>query len=476
MKQLDENRDEMKKNGAGIKKWIRKCLVVLFWLALWEITSVFMNHSLLLAGPVETVNRLLQEMQGIDFYITVGFSLVRILVGFFAGILAGCLFGVISYRWSLCKELLSPLMHFCKAVPVASFIVILLIWWGADYLSTASCFVVVLPMVYVHFLEGLEHTDKKLLEMAEVFRMPVKNKALYIYRPALLPFMEGSLNTALGMGIKAGVAAEVIGISKLSIGGAMYFSKIYLDTAGVFAWTAVVVLLSVILEKLLRSCLHGCFAWKPKVEKSHMEKTTFHEMILDKVTKGFQDKVVLTDISKVLTEGDKICLMAPSGYGKTTLLHILAGILKPGKGRITYVERDVQRKGSSVKSEIPHPGMVFQEDRLCEELDAIQNVRLTSADWDKTVECLKELLPEESLTVPVSNLSGGMRRRVCIARALISPTDYLLFDEPFSGLDEKTRDKAIEVILKYRENRLLLIATHEKKDVEKLSGKLWSLM
>ena len=105
-------------------------------------------------------------------------------------------------------------------------------------------------MVYVSTLSGLEHTDKKLLEMARVFRMPVWKRIHYIYVPALLPYLVNGCRTALGMSWKSGVAAEVIGIPEGSIGEQLYYSKLYLDTAGLFAWTFVIIIVSALFEHL----------------------------------------------------------------------------------------------------------------------------------------------------------------------------------------------------------------------------------
>ena len=458
----------MKISEKKVKKSIGKLLIFIFWLVLWEILSVFINNPLLFAGPLETLLRLCRDMLGIHFWLTVGFSICKIMVGFLLGMFVGCFLGILSYKWHFFKELMAPIMHFCKAVPVASFIVVLLIWWGSNFLSTASCFLVVLPMAYVNFWEGLTHSDKSLLEMAETFHMPLKNRIFYLYRPALLPFMEGCTNTALGMGIKAGIAAEVIGISDFSIGGAMYLSKIYLDTSGVFSWTAVVIIISIILEKLVRLGLNRLFMWNPRIAKHDKEKIVYEEIELKKIMKVFQDKKVIQNLDKSFLNHEIVCLMGPSGCGKTTLLHIMAGILKPDEGQIIYRISGIDTGKSKL-----YPGMVFQEDRLCEELNAIQNVRLVSHDSQSVVECLTQLLPEDALTIPVKNLSGGMRRRVCIARALVSPTDFLLMDEPFSGLDEEARKRTIDVILRYQQNRLLIVVTHDESDLAFLSAKLW---
>ena len=231
------------------KNGIKKAGVLLFWLCVWQLAAVFIDNELLFAGPSATARAFCREIASPDFVKTVGISLLRIFTGFFAAFLCGALLGALSFRLHFAEVLLSPLMHFCKAVPVAAFAVILLIWQGAGRLSAAVCFLVVLPIVYVNVLEGLAHTDKKLLEMASAFRFSRKNIFFYLYRPAMAPFLEGCLKTALGMGLKAGIAAEVIGIPRWSIGGKIYLSKIYLDTAGIFAWTAVVLALSFVLEK-----------------------------------------------------------------------------------------------------------------------------------------------------------------------------------------------------------------------------------
>ena len=110
-------------------------------------------------------------------------------------------------------------------------------------------FLVVVPMVYVSTLSGLEHTDKKLLEMARVFSIPMWKRIHYIYVPALLPYLVNGCRTALGMSWKSGVAAEVIGIPEGSIGEQLYYSKLYLDTAGLFAWTFVIIVISALFER-----------------------------------------------------------------------------------------------------------------------------------------------------------------------------------------------------------------------------------
>lgn len=453
------------------KKRIKRGLILLFWLGVWQFAALLIGNSLLAAGPFETVKALLREAAVLSFWQTIGITLMKFLAGFLLALFLGILLGALSHRLPFVEELLAPLMLLAKAVPVASFVVILLIWWGAGRLSMAITFLVALPIIYVNVREGLRSTDKKLLEMAEVFRLPFGSRFFYIYRPALQPFLEGTLETALSMGIKAGVAAEIIGIPKFSIGGELYLSKIYLDTAGVFAWTFVVIILSYLLEKAVLLLWKTFCAWNPKTgapAREGEQRTASGEdtLVLENVCKSYREKEVLRHVDMELKQDGIYCLMAPSGTGKTTLLHIMAGLEKADEGQV------LAGGGAENTEKNLRVSMVFQEDRLFQSISALQNVELVCAVPERAKLLLELLLPGEDLLKPVKNLSGGMRRRVCIARALAADSDVLLLDEPFSGLDEDSRNRAIEVILQHKGSRLLLAVTHEKEDAMKLRGEI----
>ena len=488
-----EREEKMQKPfDEKVKSGIEKAGVLLFWLCVWQLTALLADNKLLLAGPLDTARALCREISSPDFFRTVGSSLLRLFAGFCAAFLCGGVLGALSFRLHFIEALLSPLMHFCKAVPVAAFAVILLIWQGAGRLSASVCFLVVLPIVYVNVLEGLSHTDKKRLEMAHVFRFSRKNIFFYIYRPAMAPFLEGCLKTALGMGLKAGIAAEVIGIPRWSIGGEIYLSKIYLDTAGIFAWTAVILVLSFCLERAVLFLWRRFLLWKPSpaadenmqagriVPSKEHGRLSGSFLIFQDIDKKYDGHTVLSGINRRLAMTGSYCLMAPSGAGKTTLLHMAAGLVRPDAGSITVTadtgsSKETAEKTSGAGGAPFSVSMVFQEDRLCEAESAITNVTLACRDERKALECLEKLLPKEALQKPVSQLSGGQRRRVCIARALAADSGILLLDEPFTGLDEENRQRAAEVILAYRAGRLLLAATHDEADAGRLGGEIWCL-
>ncbi|MFR8023128.1 ABC transporter permease [Eisenbergiella massiliensis] len=156
----------------------------------------------------------------------------------------------LSAAFRFVRDLLAPAMAAIKAVPVASFIILVLIWVPSRNLSVVISFLMVLPVIYTNVLGGILSTDRKLLEMAQVFRIPLFRRIRYIYLSQLLPYLRTGFSLSLGLCWKAGVAAEVIGIPKGSIGEKLYEAKVYLETPDLFSWTLVIVLISVIFEKL----------------------------------------------------------------------------------------------------------------------------------------------------------------------------------------------------------------------------------
>lgn len=232
-----------------MKKKMRQMGVLLFWLILWQWAAITIDNHILFVGPADVLASLFMQSAAWDFWKTILFSFSRICLGFLTAFFTAIFLGALSYRFSIFKELLNPVMLLAKSVPVASFVILALIWMGSKNLAAFSSFVVVLPMIYVSTLSGLDSTDHKLLEMAHIFRMPLIKKIKAVYWPALIPYLISGVNSALGMAIKSSVAAEVIGVPDFSIGEKLYKAKIYLSTADLFAWTLVIIFVSWLFEK-----------------------------------------------------------------------------------------------------------------------------------------------------------------------------------------------------------------------------------
>ncbi len=235
---------------------LKRTGILLFWLLLWQSAAWLLRQPIFLVGPWETLLALVRLAGQPAFWRAVCFSLGRIGTGFLLAFLLGLLCGSTAYIRPLFREILSPVISLIKTVPVASFVILALIWTGADHLASVISFLVVFPIIYLNTLAGLAAADVQLLEMAHVFHIRLLPKVWHIYRPALAPFLMSACRIALGMCWKSGVAAEVIGTPDHSIGEKLYMAKIYFSTDELFAWTAAVILLSFMFEKLILKFLH----------------------------------------------------------------------------------------------------------------------------------------------------------------------------------------------------------------------------
>lgn len=224
---------------------------VLVWLAVWQGGSMALRLPLLLPSPLDALLRLGQLIQTADFWRIVLRSSLRILSGFTAGAAGGILSAVGAFRCRRLRELLDPLAAAVRAVPVASFVILSLVWLDARSLAVFIAALMALPPVYLGVLEGLNRTDPALLEMARVFRVPRIRRIWNLYLPGVLPFFRTASSLAMGLCWKAGVAAEVIGLPSASLGDRLYQAKVYFLTADLFAWTAVIIALSMCFERLV---------------------------------------------------------------------------------------------------------------------------------------------------------------------------------------------------------------------------------
>ena len=209
------------------------------------------GKDILFASPLDTLKALLRLAATVEFYKIIGFSFLRTAAGFFAGAAAGLILGGISALNNGVRMVVKPLVDIVRAAPVASFIILALIWIKTGFIPVFISFLTVVPIIWSSVLTGVEAVDKKLLEMAQVFEYPLSLKIRKIYIPSIRPYIKAAAVNGAGFAFKSGVAAEVLASPVLSIGRKLQESRIYFETAELFAWTAVVIILSIIFEKLL---------------------------------------------------------------------------------------------------------------------------------------------------------------------------------------------------------------------------------
>lgn len=544
-----QNDDSAKRRGhASSMRFRIRLWAVVAWFAAWQIASMLMSSALLLPGPADVLVRFFELAATSEFWMRVAFTLVRIAEGFALGMLLGLLCAAGAMRFVRLGELFAPAIALMKSVPVACFVVLALIWAGASQLSVVVSVLVVTPIVYENVCDGVRSTDVRLLEMAHVLRVGAWRRLVAVYMPQVLSYFRAACATGMGMAWKAGVAAEIIAIPARSMGEALYSARIYFNTADLFAWTLAVVVLSVLFEKALSWLLargeralarqasgpgrgvklspgpkdpnpnpnpnpNPCNT--PRHSPRGNDALESETAVVDfcGVAKSFGGVPTFSNISFAASPDAPVCLMAPSGFGKTTLLRMAAGLEAPDEGAVslTFVRDGGSNEGApctacghmsgrgadslhdglggnahsslvraNARSRFPHKAprvsMAFQEDRLIEHLDALANARLAlyprDAAWNEAPSLLEALGVGECVDKPARACSGGQRRRIALARALLTPHDILLLDEPFAGLDDAAR-KAAAAIVRVREaGRVLVVATHDFRDAELLGAQV----
>ena len=232
-------------------KWIRSFLTVCFWLAVWEILAIVIGKEVLFASPLSVFRKLCGLLKDVSFYRDIVNSLVNILEGFLGALIVACMLSIFSLAVPAVYDVLSPFFSFVKATPVASFILIAFLVFGSQRLSVFISFLMALPVLYGNLTDGLRSVPSKELDAARVFNMRKTTRLRYIYLPAAVPYFLSGCTVSLGLSWKAGVAAEVIGLARFSLGERLYNAKLFLDTSEVFATTVVIVLMSWLTERLI---------------------------------------------------------------------------------------------------------------------------------------------------------------------------------------------------------------------------------
>ena len=236
-------------------KSARILLPAAFWLAIWCLAAACVDQPLLVPSPIAVLRRLGELAAAPLFWRSTLVSLLRIFCGALAGTILGTLCAVLTSRFRLADWILAPAIRLVRATPVASFIILVLLWVSAGKVPGVISALMVLPVVWESVSAGIRSADPQLLELARSYQFSRRKLICYVYLPAVRPHFAAGVCTAIGLAWKSGVAAEVLCLPKAAIGTQVYYSKIYLETPSLFAWTAVVIVLSMLLERIVRRLL-----------------------------------------------------------------------------------------------------------------------------------------------------------------------------------------------------------------------------
>lgn len=431
--------------------------VAAFWLAVWMLAAALVAQPLILPGPGAVVVALLRLVCDGGTWAILAGSGARILGGLALAAVCGGVLAGVSSRSRAFARLVAPALSFVKATPVACVVVLLLIWLGSARVSIAAVFLMALPGVYFSLVEGLTQVNKPLEQM---FRLHgVRGWRLFCANTwrEVLPFVLSCACAVIGMGWKAGVAAELIGMAVGTVGERIYQAKLLIETADLLAWTVLVVAASWACERALVWLLQasGPVAWRAAVRTHGHGLRGRAGAAGDGATAELALAVgdrapwapALDGLVLNVPAGGCACVMGASGAGKTTLLALAAGECAPCS-------------------------MVFQDARLVEDASALDNALVCAdarVDASSAAALLRLLVPGVDVHARVAELSGGQRRRVEIARALLCPGGAVILDEPFTGLDTAARDATAKVVLDLLDSRTLLLATHDATDAQALN-------
>lgn len=479
---------KLNKETSMWKVCTERIAAIIVAILLWQLLAMKLDQKLLLATPVDVAKTLGVLVKSQEFYSAIAYSMGRILLGLLIGAAVGTACALLAGRWHFMEVLFWPYFSAMKATPVASVVILCLVWLSSRRLSVFIVFLVVTPVIYTNILAGIKNLDLKMKDMARVFGINGLRRLLYVYLPELKTYIIAAFTLATGMAFKAGIAAEVIGTPVGSLGKMLYNAKVYLETPELFAWTLVIIVLSVVVEQVILGLVKWMFAGlqrhvvggrackENRCNGHHNEikgdggDASGAAIDLSNVCFSYNkgvDEELINDLSLHIPAGDRVCIMAPSGTGKTTLLNLLTGGLKPDGGSISF-EVDT---GDGVNI-----SMVFQEDRLCNEYSAAYNIELGLKRGCRKTDLIQSHLEQlgmgESIFADVKELSGGMKRRVAIVRAVMSPSRVLILDEPFASLDEELKDRTAEYIMENLNGRTLVVVSHDEKDAERLNARI----
>ncbi|MBE6737459.1 MAG: ATP-binding cassette domain-containing protein [Ruminococcaceae bacterium] len=433
--------------------------VFAFWILIWQLIYNGVGKDVIVPSPYNTWARIKELVATQEFWEITWDSVKRILLGYLCGVGLGLFLAVVTYTSKFLYVLLKPLISIARATPVASLTIILVVWVTNQKVPLFIVGLMVFPIIWANTYEGIKNTDKKLLQMSKSFSVGGLKRLFHIYFPSVYPYFIAGASTALGLAWKSGIAAEILGSTQNSVGQQINDAKVMLDSEGKFAWTIVVVLLSILFERALVLLLKHTSLHIPLRAKSSEAKEELSGkrgfVIGRGISKSYGKNIVLSDVDVEVQAGEVLALRGVSGAGKTTLLMILSSLLKKDKGKI-------EKEGGV--------SFLFQEDRLLPWLTAKENILYVNNQADvKALLRLVSLADAEDMYP--DELSGGMKRRLAIARTLAGKGEVVFLDEPFTGLDEELREETSEKVFDYLKDRAVILITHDSEEAKRFATK-----
>lgn len=435
---------------------------ILFLIVLWQGIAMFVGQPELFPSVTDLAAGLFKLFKSGSFYTDLTLTILRGLMGFLIALTLALILATTALHHDFWKNFFHPLVVTIRSIPVISFVLIALLWISPPGLPVFIAFFTMFPILYQNILSGLEHTDKKLIEMSIVFRKTGLQRYVHIYLPAARALISSGMSTAMGFGWRAVIIGEVLAGPLHGIGTSMKKAQVFIDMPELLAWTVIAVLVSFIFDFIIKALTGKILKSKlTSTKKSHIKINSLPYLKgfeISDINKAFSNKPLIQRLSAQFSNEAVYLMKSASGSGKTTLMKIIAGIEKYDSGKINIDKKYVISYS-------------FQDLRLIPWLSVMENIAFAlpsyptlssqiMADIDQLIALLE--LTDKKYKLP-SELSGGEQQRVCLARALILPSDILLLDEPLNGLGQELKIKTIKTIEKWTTSYkpIILWATHE---------------
>ena len=238
-----------------LRKILKICVPIAVYIVIWQLLSMLVgSRLLLLPSPLDTLRSMYEIVASATGWQSIGMTFIRIIFGYVFGCVLGIGLAVLTSHFHIFEWLFNPLRSLIKTTPITSFALILLVSVVSGVVPVIVAMIVVVPMIWQTMEEAIRNRDVKLSEMAQIYLSPWK-KFCFVTLPQVMPRFYASASTALGFAWKAVITAEILALPKFGIGRQMQFHKIHIEIPELFAWTLLVIILSVILESFLKFIL-----------------------------------------------------------------------------------------------------------------------------------------------------------------------------------------------------------------------------
>lgn len=457
--------------------------VTLFALA-WEILARMIDQPLILPGLLQVTRKTIKLFSKTSFRISLVVSLGRVVTAFLISAFLGIILGFISGIKKEFKTFISFPLSLIRSTPVVALIMIVLFWFPSDVIPVFCALLMNLPIIVDGVSKSVENTDKKLLQMAQVFNVTAGTRISCIYSPATVPYIKGNLHTIFSQSWKIVAAGEILSLPRNGLGTLMQDSRIIMETETVFALVLVLTVFGILTEQILFHAAKISACGYSKIRNKRIscckkintetgniiQEQSSKKIIIDKLSFSYGKKLIYENFSLQIPAAKITAITAPTGRGKTTLFNILCGIITKEK--------------YSGKVECPGTSYIFQDARLVPNMSVIKNIALPlfrdkskKEAYAVAFRYLDKAKMQDLAFIEVQNLSGGQKQKVQALRALAFSSDIILMDEGTSSLDAQSKSELWQLILDEikSENRGLLFVTHDSSEAQKYADTVVSI-